>query len=53
MSFNHYVVDWFYWYNPTCITIDCIDRGLSQTWNLYKTEYPDFKTSYDEYFEYE
>ena len=44
MDFDHYVIDWFYWY---------YDLELMQTWNLYKSEYPDFRVSYDEYFIYE
>ncbi len=44
MDFDHYTIDWFYWY---------FDIELMQTWNLYKNEYPYFKSSYDEYFVYE
>ena len=43
MKFDHYTVDWFYWY---------YFLELVQTWDLYISEYPDYQDSYDEYFEY-
>lgn len=44
MDFDHYTIDWWYWY---------FGMELMQSWNLYKSEYPNFKSSYDEYFVYE
>jgi len=43
MDFDHYVIDWFYWY---------YDIEQIQIWNVYKNDYPDFDDDYGKYFEY-
>jgi len=49
MDFNHYTIDWFWWYEPDCISIDCVSHNLPSLWNIYKEDYPNFDDDYSKY----
>lgn len=46
MDFNHYTIDWFYWYHPYGLLIYTYTFDLFQMWNLFKNEYPNFDFDY-------